>query len=319
MLRMWIATALFFAFAPALASSPYRGPIIDMHMHSYGSSTDTVNPPNPVTGEKPTISAGSNHMTACLQTMKQHHVVLGIVNAGDEDVASALAWHDADPGRIIAGVGFDGSAARPVPDIARLSTDVTAGRYKVMGEIGAEYAGKSLSDPVYEPILALAEKYDLPVGVHTGISAPGTSYDPCCRSFRTVYGNPQSIEEALNRHPKLRIYLMHAGWPYTQETVAIMSLYPQVYADLAVIDWIIPREEFHAHLRALIRAGLGKRLMFGSDQMRWPQAIGMAIEGVDSATFLTDEQKQDIFCRNAGRFLRLKGAANPCASGTARH
>src|SRR5512146_1283598 len=170
------AMALLFAFTPAMASSPYRGPIIDVHMHSYGSATDTTNPPNPVTGEKPAIPAGSNHMAACLQAMKQHHVVLGIVNAGDGDVASALAWRNADPGRIIAGVGFDGSAARPIPDTAHLSEEIAAGRYKVMGEIGTEYAGKSLSDAAYEPILALAEKYDLPVGIHTGISAPGTSY-----------------------------------------------------------------------------------------------------------------------------------------------
>lgn len=50
---------------------------------------------------------------------------------------------------------------------------------------------------------------------------------------------------------------------------------------------------------------LAKRLMFGSDQMVWPEAIGMAIEGIEFADFLTTEQKRDIFCSNAARFLRL--------------
>jgi hypothetical protein len=45
-----------------------------------------------------------------------------------------------------------------------------------------------------------------------------------------------------------------------------------------VINWVIPREEFHEYL-GLVRAGLSKRLMFGSDQMVWPDAIGLAIEG----------------------------------------
>ena len=45
--------------------------------------------------------------------------------------------------------------------------------------------------------------------------------------------------------------------------------------------------------------------MFGSDQMIWPDAVGMAIEGVESADFLTKEQKRDIFYNNAVRFLRL--------------
>jgi hypothetical protein len=45
--------------------------------------------------------------------------------------------------------------------------------------------------------------------------------------------------------------------------------------------------------------------MFGSDQMVWPEAIGMAIEGIQSANFLTEEQKLDIFHDNAVRFFRL--------------
>jgi predicted TIM-barrel fold metal-dependent hydrolase len=98
---------------------------------------------------------------------------------------------------------------------------------------------------------------------------------------------------------------MHAGYPYLQETKAIMHMYPQVYADLGAIDWLRPREEFHEYLRALVRAGFGKRLMFGSDQMVWPEGIGMAIEGIESASFLTEEQKRDIFYNNAVRFLRL--------------
>jgi predicted TIM-barrel fold metal-dependent hydrolase len=46
--------------------------------------------------------------------------------------------------------------------------------------------------------------------------------------------------------------------------------------------------------------------MFGSDQMAWPDAIGLAIEGVDSAPFLAPEQKRAIFYENAVAFFRLK-------------
>jgi len=105
----------------------------------------------------------------------------------------------------------------------------------------------------------------------------------------------------------LRLYLMHGGTPYLQETKAIMSVYPQVYVDLSVIDWVLPREEFHGYLRELMRGGFGKRLMFGSDQMFWPEAIGMAVDGIESASFLTEEEKRDILYNNAERFLRLGG------------
>jgi hypothetical protein len=108
--------------------------------------------------------------------------------------------------------------------------------------------------------------------------------------------------------PKLRLNIMHGGWPYLQETVAVLLSYPQVYTDLGAINWILPRAEFHAYFSALMRAGLGKRVLFGSDQMYWPEAIGMAVDAVDAATFLTPSAKRDIFHDNAVRFLKLAPA-----------
>jgi predicted TIM-barrel fold metal-dependent hydrolase len=57
-----------------------------------------------------------------------------------------------------------------------------------------------------------------------------------------------------------------------------------------------------------MRAGLGKRVLFGSDQMYWPEAIGMAVDAVDAATFLTPADKRDIFYGNAVRYLQLEQA-----------
>lgn len=39
--------------------------------------------------------------------------------------------------------------------------------------------------------------------------------------------------------------------------------------------------------------------------MQWPETIGMAIEAIQIAPFLTRRQKADIFYNNAARFLRL--------------
>ena len=58
-------------------------------------------------------------------------------------------------------------------------------------------------------------------------------------------------------------------------------------------------------MKSLVDAGLGDRLMFGSDGPGFPEAIQLAIEGINSAEFLTKNQKQDIFYNNAARFLRL--------------
>ena len=85
----------------------------------------------------------------------------------------------------------------------------------------------------------------------------------------------------------------------------MMTQYPQLHGDVSTISWVIPRAAFYDYLQALVRAGLGKRVMFGSDQMRWPEKIGEAIEAIEQAPFLTEEQKRDILYHNAVRFLRL--------------
>jgi hypothetical protein len=55
----------------------------------------------------------------------------------------------------------------------------------------------------------------------------------------------------------------------------------------------------------MVEAGFEKRIMFGSDQMAWPETIAKAIESIENAPFLSDSQKQDILYNNAARFLRL--------------
>jgi uncharacterized protein len=292
--------------APTGGQASARGPIIDVHMHAYPVDAAIPASPNPVTGKPVNLKDGEAHRQACLAEMKRLNIVKGVVSGGTGDrLAAALHWRRSDPDRFIAGAGVRGSADTPLPDIALLRKVFEERQMGVLGEVSAQYAGLSLSDPKYEAYLALAEELDVPVALHTGLGPPGISYQACCPGFRVSLGNPAVIEEALNRHPKLRVNLMHAGWPYLQETVAIMATYPQVSADLGYLNWGLRREEFHTYLAALVRAGLGKQIMFGSDHMYWPEAIGMAVEGVESATFLTPGEKRDIFYGNAERFYGL--------------
>lgn len=301
--RMTLVTLLL-ATAASLAErqSPVDGrlPIVDMHLHAFEAPAGGAPPVNPVTG-RPSVSLTTADLRdASLAALARYNIVKAVTSGPAETVAQ---WHAAAPERILVGAFVDED--NPLPDLSRLRADIRAGRVHVLGELALQYRGMAPNDPRLEPYWALAEELDIPVGLHTGIGAPGTPYLPCCPRFRVSLGNPVLIEEVLVRHPRLRLYLMHGGAPYLQETKAIMSVYPQVYADLSVIDWILPREEFHGYLRELMQAGFGKRLLFGSDQMYWPEAIGMAVEGIESATFLTEAEKRDIFCDNALRFLGM--------------
>jgi hypothetical protein len=278
-----------------------------MHQHAYGYAQWSGRPPNPVTG-KPAPASAQDHMRECLALMDRYNIVAAVVSGTLE---AAQAWRTASPARVLASPlfgrpGFD-FYDRSLPDLDSLRAMYREHKLRAMAEITAQYEGLSPSDPTLDPYFTLAEDLDIPVGIHTGTSFPGTPYSGKPR-FRLELGNPLLLEGLLVRHPKLRVYVMHGGAPWTRETGALLQMYPQVYIDIAVIDWIggpqgMPR--FHQFLRDMFAEGLGKRIMFGTDQMRWPEAIGMAVEAIETANFLTAEQKRDIFYNNAARFLRL--------------
>jgi predicted TIM-barrel fold metal-dependent hydrolase len=165
----------------------------------------------------------------------------------------------------------------------------------------------SPADPRLEPYFALAEEFDLPVGIHLGLAPPRTP-ELCCPAYRTYLGRPHLLEDVLAKHPKLRVYIMHAGYPYAEETIALLHMYPGVHVDISAIAMqrAIPRGVFQGYLRRLTDAGFHGRVMYGSD---YPGASAPTIESIDTAPFLTTEQKKDIFCRNAVRFFRLKNVS----------
>ena len=180
----------------------------------------------------------------------------------------------------------------------------SSGEFKVFGEISIQYEGISASDSAFEPYLAMAERLDIPVGIHVGCGPPGAPYI-FAKNYRAKLHSPLVLEEALLRHPKLRVYAMHAGWPMLDDMIATLYTHPQLYVDLGVICYMIPKKEFYFYLERLVNAGFGKRIMFGSDNMVWPQSISAGIKTINEAPFLSASQKRDILFNNAARFLRL--------------
>jgi uncharacterized protein len=273
-----------------------RQPIIDVHLHSESLANLKDWGPNPVTGKRAPESV-EEHIKQTLAEMDRYNIVLGIVSGSLEEVEQ---FRQTAPDRIWAGP-YHGI---PGLDIEKLGALYKSGRLKVMGEVGAQYDGLDPSGPVLEPYFALAEALDVSACIHMGgLGPPGiTQWAP---KYRAALGNPLLLEELLNRHPKLRVWIAHMGWPFLEETFAILSVYPQVYADVSV-SWVRgTREAFYSDLQEAIRQGFGKQIMFGSDQMTWPDGIGIAIEWIEQADFLSGEQKRDILYNNAARFLRL--------------
>ncbi len=303
----WFLIGLILSFPVQTLAQDTRPPIIDMHLHANDFDTWGGAQPGQDVGdafgpvfEQQRMGILAARSTADLQqqtlaAMDRYNIVFGIVSG-----PLAESYRADRPSRLIASPTLDG-IKEPV---SSLREAFDSGRYQALAEFDPQYAGFGPNAAELEPYFALAEELDIPLGIHIGLAPPGIANDGQSR-YRMRLSSALLLEEVLIKHPDLRLYVMHAGWPLLDDMVALMYAYPQVYLDIAVINWYIPRAEFYFYFKRLVDAGFSKRIMFGSDQMVWPDAIGRAIETVESAPFLSDEQRRDIMCRNAMRFLRL--------------
>lgn len=297
-----IATFLVLLSIPSLvtAQDSYDGPIIDMHMHAYPADIFKGKYfPNPISGNGIENATDEKILHATIEAMDSHNIVTAVLSG---PLPTVNRWLDVESDRFLASPHFP--RFEPFVDIDELRRLYESGHLRVMGEITSQYSGMAPADKRLEPYVALAEELGIPFGIHMGLSGRGVTYTEH-PDFLIANGRPLLLEPMLVRHPNLRIYVMHAGWPFLDEMKAILWTHPQVYVDISVLNWFIPRAEFHRYLRELIESGFGDKIMFGSDQMIWPDAIDLAIEGIESARFLSEEQKRNIFYNNAARFLRL--------------
>ncbi|MEE4162624.1 MAG: amidohydrolase family protein [Woeseiaceae bacterium] len=233
-----------------------------------------------------------------IAAMERHNVV-GVLSGSPERVAQ---WRAAAPGRFYAGLGFNVAVSEMTPeDIRKLHAE---GRLDAIAEVTNQYSGVPPNDPRMESYWSVAEELDIPVGIHIGPGPPGVIYLGS-ENYRARLHSPLMLEEVLVRHPKLRVYVMHAGFPMLDDTLALLYAHPQVYVGVGVIVYTQPREAFYRYLEALVDAGFGKRILFGSDQMVWPETIERSIDVIEQAPFLSPAQKRDILYDNAARFFRL--------------
>jgi uncharacterized protein len=315
-----------------------RPPILDMHLHArtaahYGPPPVYICAPaermpvwDPATPLGDALDAldCANRLaspesdealfTGILDAMERWNVY-GVLGGSPELVGQ---WMDAAPGRFIPALDFrlDGAGGTATAGSGEgreayvpLSPDALealfrSGRVQVLAEVLNAYGGIAPGDPAMAPYWSLAERYDIPVGIHVGPGAPGEVYLGNV-AWRVPLQSPLTMEEVLVRHPGLRVYLMHGGYPFLDDLLALLFSYPQVHVEVGLLANVEPRAAFHRWLRTLVEAGFVERVLFGSDAMVWPGMMEVAIGAIQEADYLTESERRAIFYGNAARFLRL--------------
>lgn len=266
-------------------------PVIDMHMHAH--PVGGLPPREPMTGYMAPDSSEELRAETFRQ-YRENNVVLAVTSG----VQDSLYENEA-PNMILKGLSFMGNE-----NIDSLREKAIKYNYKLFSESAPQYLGLNPTDERLDPYFKLAVELDMPVGLHMGLGPPGAAYMGM-KEYRMSDSNPLLLEETLIKYPEMKIFICHAGWPFLEEMIGLLYAHPQVYVDISIINWGLPQEEFYTYLKRLVQAGFGKRIMYGSDQMQWPQSISVSIDVIKSAPFLSEEQKKAILYDNAARFLGL--------------
>lgn len=330
LLFLTLAAAASALSAPAAETAGrYDGPIIDVHLHA-GTADMNGPPPNAICVGAPanlrydpavpwpvfftarlqkppcaapiwgpdTDAALRDQTLAALQRLNVSGVLSGPPEAVD-------AWVAAAPDRFLR--GYELNVAVDDRNAADVGRDYQAGRFDVLAEVTNQYGGIAADDARFAGYWQVAAELDIPVGIHLGIGPPGSPL--LIDSYRLQ--SPRRLEAVLRRHPTLRVYAMHAGWPFIDDLLAMLYAFPQLHVDTGVLQVALTRAEYHAFLERLVRAGFEDRILFGSDQMNWPGLIEEGVRAINEAPFLSLAQKRAILHDNAARFLRLDRQERP--------
>ncbi|MEY4762721.1 MAG: hypothetical protein RLZZ200_2577, partial [Pseudomonadota bacterium] len=301
--RMWVAALLACASAGTLAQNADGPPppVLDVHVHAMDGDLPGLSAmcPNAArfTASDPSVKEATNgwlkekctpaltpaakgeYMKDVIAEMQRLNVTAVVFGEPRE----VKKWMDAAPDRVIPGTGFGGGMGGvsriPVPELRKTFKD---GGFKVMGEIGLQYEGLSPSDLSVDAYFALAEELDIPVAIHMGTGGSGRANITLPR-FRGSMGDPLLLEELLARHPKLRVQVMHAGYPMIDNMLTLLQANSHVYVDVAGLIWSYPLKEVNRYLQRLVEAGFEDRVMFGTDMMVWPKLMAYSISIIQNA------------------------------------
>lgn len=162
------------------------------------------------------------------------------------------------------------------------------------------------TDRLYD-VYALAQQLDLPVLIHTGIKAH--------TGQMMKYNRPLYIDEIAVDFPRLKIIIMHAGYPWVKEALILSKLNDNVWIDLTFLDVLEDTFEddlLQNTITACMRTVGADKLVWGSEgwSLGLPRfrdegilRVQKCIRKIQNISFLSDAEKEKILYRNAASLI----------------
>ena len=154
------------------------------------------------------------------------------------------------------------------------------------------------SDQKYHAFYTLAEKYKVPVIIHTG--------DTFGSHHLVKYAHPLDVDEIAVRFPKTTFILAHLGNPWVRDAAELVLKNENVYADLSAFCLSHPDKHDLQRITqdlnfALNYSGRPDKFLFGTD---WPLVdIGSYIDTIKKA--VPHKHHQKVFFENANKIFKM--------------
>ena len=284
MRRYWLLAMVVLISAVVNAQQSESIPIIDAHTHtSFTGNTE------PTTGRPRTMD----------QYFKEWREA-GIVGAVAHTSATGENFYDLEKRNVI----YCGGVGETI-ELKRIENGLKSRQYRCI-KIFLGYGHRYAYDLQYEPVYALAQKYDVPVVFHTG--------DTYSKTAKLKFADPLTIDEVAVDHPKISFVIAHCGNPWIESAAEVAYKNPNVYIECSAMltgdmDQL-PKEKVETYVVRPIAWVFGyledpKKLMFGSD---WPLvSMKPYVEAYKRA--IPREHWKAVFHDNAVRVFKLSGKA----------
>jgi len=159
-------------------------------------------------------------------------------------------------------------------------------------------------DSIYDPIYALAIKYNVPVAIHCGATQSATGL--------LKYSHPLTVDELAVKYPDIKFIICHMGVPWFMDAAQMIMKNDNVYTDLsgliagdkAEIEKV-KNTRLYTELiqQGLVYANRYDKILYGSD---WP--LVQMEPYIDFIKYLIpEEHHENVFYNNAKKvFSKIK-------------
>lgn len=284
-------------------------PVIDVHQHIYSASSFWYRESEAGFDYYTTPAV---HYETLIQRLKENNVVLSVTGGSLEAVEYYYENYPENRSMFLYSAEYweIGKATLQIT-LSYLRKAVNDRQISSIGELCGIYNGVAMDDPTYMALYAMADSCSLPVMIHTGI-VPENVYDGY-PDYDFEGSNPAHLKPILEMYPDINFNAAHWGssthkdFDFIDDVIEMMRMYDNFYVDLGYTLWLnrSSKKISESFIKRAIDEGLENKILYGSDEMIWPDAVTASVNYIKQADYLSDTIKKKILYWNATNFLKL--------------